>query len=114
MKNHDKIKPDPTPSRTAERLVAWILVLFFVGFAWSVLLAVGVSISGKRGGVSYMTGYWALAIVSISLFAATLSSALLVKVMGYGRRRAAVLLALILVPPVVFVLRAVLSGQIGI
>jgi hypothetical protein len=114
MKNRDKLKPGPAPSRTAERLIFWIMVLFFVGFAWSVLLAGGVSISGKRGGVSYMTGYWALAIVAISLFAATLSSVLLIKVMGYGRRRAAVLLSLILVPPAVFVLRMVLEGQIGI
>ena len=106
--------PKPPSSRAAERFVVWLLVLFFVGFAWSILLAGGVSISGKRGGVSHMTGYWALAIVAISLFAASLSSVLLIKVMGYGRKRAAVLTALILVPPAVFVLRTVLSGQIGI
>jgi hypothetical protein len=68
------------------------------------LLTGGVSISGKRGGVSYLTGDWALLMVGISLFAATLSSALLIKVMGFGRRRAAVLLTLIWLPIVVFLL----------
>ena len=90
-------------SRTAERLISWIMVLFFVGFAWSTLLAGGVSISGKKG-VSYLTGDWALLMVAISLFAATLSSVLLSKVMGFGRKRAALVLTLIWLPVAIFLL----------
>ena len=90
-------------SRTSERLISWIMVLFFVGFAWSILLAGGVSIRGKKG-VSYLTGDWALLMLAISLFAATLSSALLIKVMGFGRKRAALVLTLIWLPAAVFLL----------
>ena len=90
-------------SRTSERLICWIMVLFFVGFAWSILLADGVSIRGKKG-VSYLTGDWALLMLAISLFAATLSSALLIKVMGFGRKRAALVLTLIWLPAAVFLL----------
>ena len=103
MNRHDQLKQQPLRSRTAERLIAWIMVLFFVGFAWSILLAGGVSISGKKG-VSYLTGDWALLMVAISLFAASLSSVLLIKVMGFGRKRAAVLLMLIWLPAAAFLL----------
>jgi hypothetical protein len=104
MKSNHQVPSKPVRSRTAERLVAWIMVLFFVGFAWYILLAGGVSISGKRGGVSDVTGNWALLIVGISLFAATVSSVLLVKVMAFGRKRAAVLLAVLWLPVAVFLL----------
>lgn len=90
-------------SRTSERLISWIMVLFFVGFAWSILLADGVSIRGKKG-VSYLTGDWALLMLAISLFAASLSSVLLIKVMGFGRKRAALVLTLIWLPAAVFLL----------
>ena len=103
MNRHDQLKQQPLRSRTAERLIAWIMVLFFVGFAWSILLAGGVSISGKKG-VSYLTGDWALLMLAISLFAASLSSVLLIKVMGFGRKRAALLLTLIWLPAAVFLL----------
>jgi hypothetical protein len=103
MNSHDQLKPQLLRSRTAERLISWIMVLFFVGYAWSILLAGGVSISGKKG-VSYLTGNWALLMVAISLFAASLSSVLLIKVMGFGRKRAAVLLMLIWLPVAVFLL----------
>ena len=103
MNRHDQLKQQPLRSRTAERLISWIIVLFFVGFAWSILLAGGVSISGKKG-VSYLTGDWALLMLAISLFAASLSSVLLIKVMGFGRKRAALLLTLIWLPAAVFLL----------
>ncbi|MEY4911601.1 MAG: hypothetical protein RL761_1264 [Pseudomonadota bacterium] len=103
MKNHDQVQRTHARSRTAERLIAWIMVLFFVGFAWRILITGGVSISGKKG-VSYLTGDGALAMVGISLFVASLSSVLLIKVMGFGRKRAAVLLALVWLPVAVFLL----------
>jgi hypothetical protein len=104
MNKQADLQPSTTASsRTAERLISWIMVLFFVGYAWSILLAGGVSISGKKG-VSYLTGDWALLMVAISLFVATLSSVLLIKVMGFGRKRAAVLLTLIWLPATVFLL----------
>ena len=103
MKTYEKPKSSPAPSRIAERLMSWIMVLFFVGFAWSILITGGVSISGKKG-VSYLTGDWASLMVVISLFAATVSSVLLIKVMGFGRRWAAVLLALIWLPVAAFLL----------
>lgn len=90
-------------SRTSERLISWIMVLFFVGFAWSILLADGVSIRGKKG-VSYLTGDWALLMLAISLFAASLSSVLLIKVMGFGRMRAALVLTLIWLTAAIFLL----------
>lgn len=90
-------------SRTSERLISWIMVLFFVGFAWSILLADGVSIRGKKG-VSYLTGDWALLMLAISLFAASLSSVLLIKVMGFGRKRAALVLTLIWLTAAIFLL----------
>ena len=95
--------PTSVSSRTAERLIAWIMVLFFVGFAWSILLAGGVAISGKKG-VSYLTGDWALMMVAISLFVATLSSVLLIKDMGFRRKRATVMLTLIWLPAATFLL----------
>ena len=103
MKSHDQVHPKPVRSRTAERLIAWIMVLFFVGFAWSILISGGVSISGKKG-VSHVTGDWALLMVGISLFVASMSSVLLIKVMGFGRKRAAVLLTLVWLPVAVFML----------
>lgn len=90
-------------SRTSERLISWIMVLFFVGFAWSILLADGVSIRGKKG-VSYLTGDWALLMLAISLFAASLSSVLLIKVMGFGHKRAALVLTLIWLTAAIFLL----------
>lgn len=62
--------------------------------------------------MSYLRGNWALVMVVISFFMALLSF-LLIKVMGFGRKRAAVLLVLILVPPAAFVLHMMLDGQIG-
>lgn len=103
MNHRNQFKSQPLRSRTAERLISWIMVLFFVGFAWSILMTGGVSISGKKG-VSYLTGDWAMLMVAISLFVATLSSALLIKVMGFGRKRAAVLLTLIWLPVAIFLL----------
>lgn len=105
--------PKPRPSRAAERLVVWLTLLFFVGYGWSILLTGGLSIKGKSGAISFLSGNWALLMVGMSFFIATLMSFMAINVMGYGHKRAAVLLALILMPPAVFVLRMVLMGKIA-
>ena len=88
-------------SSTAERLVTGMMTLFFIGFGWNILLTGGVSLSGKKG-ISYIDGNGALIIAGGTFLIASVCALMFSKTMGFGRQRRAVLIALVLLPPAIF------------
>lgn len=80
-----------------------MMTLFFIGFGWSILLMGGVSLSGKRG-VSYIGGNGSLIIAGGTFLFAALCSLLFSKTMGFGRQHRLGLIALVMLPPVIFLL----------
>ena len=99
-------KPSSKPAatdKTAERIAFGLLTLFLVGFGWSILLMGGVTLSGKRG-ISHIDGNAALLVAGGTFFFAALCSLMLSASMGFGRQRRAVLIALVLFPPAIYLL----------
>ena len=98
------MSPKSAPTdKTAERLAAGLLFFFLVGFGWSILLMGSVTLSGKRG-ISHIDGNAALIVAGGTFCFAALCSLLFSKTMGFGRQRRAFLIALVLLPPAIYLL----------
>lgn len=89
----------------AERLAAGVVALFFVFFGWTILLNGGVSLRGKSGAVSYIDGNAGIALACGMFFFGALLALLLARTLGLNRQRVAMLVALVVVPPLLFLLR---------
>ena len=87
-----------------ERLAVGVVGLFFVVFGWIILLNGGVSLKGKRGAVSYIDGNAGITLACGMFFFGALLALLLARTLGLNRHRAAMLVALVVVPPLLFVL----------
>lgn len=88
----------------AERLASGVVALFFVAFGWIILLNGGVSLKGKSGAVSFVDGYAGIALAGGMFFFGALLALLLARTLGFNRQRAAMLVALVVVPPLLFLL----------
>ena len=93
-------KQDPT----AERVSSAILAVFFLLFGWYTLWQGGISLGGKSGRSVFVDGYASLAIAAFAFMVATMGLALLLKSLRAGRKAYWTGAALMLLPPVVFVL----------
>jgi len=95
---------EPKSSNTAERLVAVLLTAFFVGFGWFTLLQGGISLKGKSGQVTYVSGGFAVGVALGSFLFAAMVAMLVVKPFSLGRRGLILTLAAVLGPPIAFLL----------
>jgi len=90
------------PSKTAERLGSSILVVFLVAFGWFTLLVGEISLKGKSGSVSQLSGSAAV-VASLVFFAlAAVLVPLLVRSFGLRIRSGLVLALLAVLPPLLF------------
>ena len=88
----------------AERLASGVVTLFFVVFGWIILLSGGVSLKGKSGAVSYIDGNAGIALACGMFFFGALLALLLARTLRLNRQRTAMLVAMAVVPPLVFLL----------
>lgn len=88
---------------TAERLIIAILMLFLLGYGWFVLWQGGIAVRGRSGAVSYAEGGYALAIATGAFLFAALVSLLLARSLRLRRPGIALLLGVILLPPLAYV-----------
>lgn len=89
---------------TAERLIIAILMLFLLGYGWFVLWQGGIAVRSRSGAVSYAEGGYALAIAAGAFLFAALVSLLLARSLRLRRPGIALLLGVILLPPLAYVL----------
>lgn len=90
--------------KTGERLAFAILMLFMVGFGWLNLLQGGISLKGKSGDTTFVTGTAGLAVATGTFVIGALVSLLMARSFGLGRVGTISLAMAILLPPLVFVL----------
>ena len=86
----------------ATRVVSVLLVAFLVGYGWIALLSDGISISGRRGSDTFLTGAWAAGLAAVSFLFAAISSLILSKAFSLHRGARLALVALILLPPALY------------
>ena len=89
---------------TAERLIIAILMLFLIGYGWFVLWQGGIAVKGRSGAVNYAEGGYAFAIAVGAFLFAALVSLLLARSLRLRRPGIALLLGVILLPPLAYVL----------
>lgn len=87
------------PSKTAERLGLSILVVFLVVLGWFTLLGGEISLKGKSGGVSQLSGSAAVAASLVFLAVAAVLVPLLVRSFGLRTRSGLVLAVFVVLPP---------------
>jgi hypothetical protein len=92
------------PGTAAERLAAGLLAAFFVAFGWLTLLQGGISLKGRSGGVSYVTGGFGIAAACIAFFIAAMAALLLSRSLKLRRSGCVMLIAMVIVPPAAFLL----------
>lgn len=97
------MKP-PAQDPTAERLAAGLLTAFFALFGWFTLWQGGVTLKGKRGATSFVDGYSGMLVAGFAFFVATLGLALLLRSFEVKRQAYYVGGAVMLLPPLLFVL----------
>ena len=97
------MKP-PARVPTAERLAAGLLTAFFALFGWFTLWQGGVTLKGKSGATSFVNGYAGMLVAGFAFFVATLGLALLLRSFEANRPAYYIGGAVVLVPPLVFVL----------
>ncbi|MFZ2753608.1 MAG: hypothetical protein WAZ48_09180 [Lysobacteraceae bacterium] len=88
---------------TAERLAIGMLMLFLIGYGWFDLWQGGIAVKGRNGAVSYAEGGYALAIAAGAFLFAALVSLLLARSLRLRRPGIALLLGVILLPPLAYV-----------
>lgn len=96
--------PNEASSKTAERLAIVIFLLFLTGMGWLNLLGDGISIKGKNGHVSFISGNFGLAIACGTFLLAVLPALLLSRSLNFSRRSKIILMSLIILPPLLFLL----------
>ena len=97
------MKP-PAKDPTAERLAAGLLTAFFALFGWFTLWQGGVTLKGKSGATSFVDGHAGMLVAGFAFFVATLGVSLLLRSFNVNRQAYCVGGAVVLVPPLVFVL----------
>lgn len=103
----------PPPSRTAERLGFSILVAFLLAFGWFALLAGEISLKGRGGRISQLSGSAAV-VAALAFFAmAIVLMPLLARSFGLRIRGGLLLALLAAVPPLVFIAAKSLLGAAG-
>ena len=94
----------PKPDPSAERIAAALLAVFFFLFGWYTLWQGGIILGGKSGRSVFVDGYASLVIAAFAFMVVTMGLALLLKSLRAGRKAYWTGAALMLLPPVVFVL----------
>ena len=97
------MKP-PARDPTAERLAAGLLTAFFALFGWFTLWQGGITLKGKSGATSFVDGHAGMLVAGCAFFVATLGLALLLRSFEANRPAYYIGGAVVLVPPLVFVL----------
>ena len=90
------------PATAAERLSVGLLWIFLLGFGWVNLLDGGISIKGKSGNVSYVSGNFGLAVAAGTFLMATLVTLLLARTLALSRFASWLLVLVVFVPPLLF------------
>jgi hypothetical protein len=91
-------------SNFAQCVVTILLTAFLVALGWFTLWQGGISLKGKSGHITYVGGGFATAFAIGAFFFAAISALLLGKAFGLGRLAYVVLIALVLLPPVAYLL----------
>jgi hypothetical protein len=97
---------DGAPGSAADRLATGLVAAFFAVFGWFTLLQGGVGLKGRSGEMSHVTGGFGIAVACAAFLFATLAALLFSRSLGLGRRGAAIVSAVLLVPPAAFILWA--------
>jgi hypothetical protein len=96
--------PPPKPDPTAERIAAALLAVFFLLFGWFTLIQGGISLGGKSGRSVLVDGNAGLGVAVFTFLVAAMGVAMLLKSLRADRKAYWLGAALVLLPPLVFVL----------
>lgn len=89
---------------TAARIAAALLTAFFALFGWFTLWQGGVTLKGKSGATSFVDGHAGMLVAGFAFFGAIIGVALLLRSFEANRRAYYIGGAVVLVPPLLFVL----------
>lgn len=102
--NHSPNTTDRNRGGFAERLATGLLVAFFTGLGWVTLVDGGISLHGKTGAVSHLTGAGARWFALSAFAVAAIASLLLSKSLWLSSRGAATFAAAVLLHPALYLL----------
>ena len=97
------MKP-PAQDPTAERLAAGLLTAFFALFGWFTLWQGGVTLKGRSGATSFVDGHAGILVAGFAFIVATMGLALLLRSFEANRPAYYIGGAVMLLPPLLFVL----------
>lgn len=94
----------PAKDPTAERIAASILAIFFGLFGWFTLGQGGISLKGKSGATSFVSGWAGVAVAALAFMVAIFGVTLFLRSLKSSRPTYYYSWAIVLLPPLAYVL----------
>ena len=92
----------PTPSPSAERLASGLLAAFFAAFGWFALWQQEITLKGKNGATSLLTGSAAQAVGAAAFVFSALGLVLLLRSFSAGRLTTITAFVVLFLPPIIY------------
>ena len=92
----------PSPSPTAERLASGLLAAFFAAFGWFSLWQQEITLKGKNGATSLVTGSAAQVVGAAAFVLSAVGLVVLLRSFSAGRLTTITAFVVLLLPPLIY------------